>query len=287
MPKSRYVPYLFLLPAIGLLIIFKVYPILIAFKDSLFSPNFIAGQKDKFIGLGNYISLFTDRTFWHSLYVTLFFNVIINPVQILLAFLLAMFLNKKIKGINFFRNIHFIPIAVSLPIACILWNIMLNPDQGVINSLLTAVGLPQQLFLSSKHQALWVIMAISTWKGVGYWAIFLLAGLQEIPQSLYEASAIDGAGKWEQFKNVTFPLMKRPLTFVMVADTVANFLLFAPMYILTGGGPEDSTNVLMLESYNSAFVYSDPGRAAAIVILLLIVILIIIAIQFRLLRSKV
>lgn len=128
---------------------------------------------------------------------------------------------------------------------------------------------------------------IATWKGVGYWAVFLLAGLQEVPASLYEAASIDGAGKWDRFKHVTFPLMKRPLTFVTVADTVANFLLFAPMYILTKGGPENSTNVLMEESFNNAFVYSDPGRSSAIVILLLILILIIIGVQFRLLRSKV
>jgi len=281
----KYVPYLFLLPAIALLIIFKLFPILLGLKDSLFAPSFIAG-KTTFIGLGNYTSLFTDAVFWNSVYVTLFFNLIINPVQIVLAFLLAIMLNAKLKGINLFRSLNFIPIAVSLPIACVLWSIMLSPEQGVVNSMLVSMGLPQQMFLASKDQALWVIMAIATWKGVGYWAIFLLAGLQEVPTTLYEAADIDGAGRWQKFKNVTFAMMKRPLAFVTVAATVANFLLFAPMYILTKGGPEKSTNVLMNESFANAFVYSDSGRASAIVILLLILILFIIAIQFRLLRSK-
>lgn len=279
-------PYLFLFPAIALLVIFKVYPILLGLKNSLYAPGFIAGL-DSFVGLSNYAALFSDKVFWNSVYVTVFFNLFINPIQIILAFMLALLLNSKLKGIRSFRSICFIPIAVSLPIACILWNIMMNPEQGVINSILIALGFPQQPFLTSKDQAIWVIILIATWKGVGYWAVFLLAGLQEVPASLYEAASIDGAGKWDRFKHVTFPLMKRPLTFVTVADTVANFLLFAPMYILTKGGPENSTNVLMEESFNNAFVYSDPGRASAIVILLLILILIIIGVQFRLLRSKV
>ncbi|MDF2962552.1 MAG: binding-protein-dependent transport system inner rane component [Paenibacillus sp.] len=286
MIKAKYAPYLFLLPAVALLILFKLYPIVLGLKNSLYAPGFIAGN-ESFAGLDNYVYLFTDSVFWNSVYVTLFFNLFINPIQIILAFLLAILLNTRLKGIHFFRSLNVIPITVSLPIACVLWSIMLNPEQGVVNSILVALGQPQQPFLTSKDQALWVIMAIATWKGVGYWAIFLLAGLQEVPASLYEAANIDGAGKWQQFRNVTFPLMKRPLTFVTVADTVTNFLLFAPMYILTKGGPENSTNVLMGESFNSAFVYSDPGRASAIVILLLLMILLIIGIQFRLLRSKV
>ncbi|TDF93277.1 carbohydrate ABC transporter permease [Paenibacillus piri] len=285
MIKSKYAPFLFLLPAVSLLIVFKLYPIVLGLKNSLYAPGFIAGN-EAFVGLDNYTYLFTDSVFWNSVYVTLFFNVFINPIQIALAFVLALLLNARLKGIHLFRSLNFIPITVSLPIACVLWSIMLNPEQGVVNSALVALGLPQQPFLTSKDQALWVIMAIATWKGVGYWAVFLLAGLQEVPASLYEAANIDGAGKWQQFKNVTFPLMKRPLTFVTVADTVTNFLLFAPMYILTKGGPENSTNVLMSESFNNAFVYSDPGRASAIVILLLILILLIIAVQFRLLRSQ-
>lgn len=163
---------------------------------------------------------------------------------------------------------------------------MLNPEQGVINTFLISLGFHPQPFLGSKDQAIWAIIAIATWKGVGYWAIFLLAGLQEVPKSLYEASAIDGAGKWQQFRNVTFPMMKRPLIFVAVSDTVTNFLLMAPMYILTKGGPENSTDVLMMESLNSAFVYSDLGRASAIVMILLLLILLIIAIEFKLLKAE-
>lgn len=283
--RAKYVPYLFLFPAVALLIVFKLYPILIGMMNSLYAPTFIAGERS-FTGLENYVSLFHDPVFWKSVYVTLFFNVFVNPLQVALAFLLALLLQVSLKGKNVFRSIHFIPVAVSLPIACIVWNIMLSPEQGIVNSLLMAIGLPEQPFLGDKHQAIWAIIGIATWKGVGYWAIFLLAGLQEVPGSLYEAAEIDGAGKLQRFWNITVPLMKRPLSFVVVSDTIANFLLFAPMYLLTKGGPERSTDVLMQESFNSAFTYSDPGRASAILVMLLFIVSVIILVQFRLLRSN-
>lgn len=247
--------------------------------------EFLTGLK-KFVGIGNYVSLFSDPVFWNSLKVTLWFNLLINPLQIILAFGLAILLNQKIRNIAFFRGINFIPVAVSIPTACILWDIMLSPEQGVVNSILVSLNMSPQPFLTSSSQALGSIIAIASWRGIGYWALFFLAGLQEVPTSLYEASSIDGASRWNQFKNITYPMMKRPLTFVVVSVTVANMLLFSPMYILTNGGPQQSTNVLMLESYNSAFLYSDMGRASAIVVVILLITLVIISLQFRLFKAK-
>jgi multiple sugar transport system permease protein len=285
MKTERLVPYLFLFPAMLGLCMFKLYPVLSGLQQSLYAPAFLNASK-AFVGLQNYTVLFTDPVFWSSLKITLLFNIFVNPIQIILAFILALLLNSKLKHIGIFRGIHFVPVAVSVATACILWNIMLSPEQGVVNSVLVGLGLEQQPFLTNSKQALASIIGIATWKGIGYWAIFLLAGLQEVPGSLYEASAMDGASRWEQFKQVTFPMMKRSLTFVAVSVTVSNFLLFSPMYILTQGGPEHSTNVLMLESYNNAFLYSDSGRASAIVIVLLILTLSIVALQFKLLKAK-
>ncbi|AJY75132.1 carbohydrate ABC transporter permease [Paenibacillus beijingensis] len=276
---------LFLLPALAGLFLFKLYPILSGFAQSLYTVRFLSGEK-VFAGLQNYVSLFTDPVFWGSLNVTLWFNVIITPLQIVLAFALALLLNAKIKRIAWFRSIHFVPVAVSVPTACMLWNIMLSPEQGLVNSILIGLGLSPQPFLSGSTQALGSIIAIASWKGVGYWALFLLAGLQEVPVSLYEASSLDGAGRWKQFVHVTYPMMKRTLTFVVVSVTIANLLLFAPMYILTKGGPEHSTNVLMLESYNNAFQYSDIGRSSAIVMIILLITLVIVALQFRWLKTS-
>jgi multiple sugar transport system permease protein len=285
MLRKRLVPYYFLLPSMLGLAIFKVYPLISGLMQSFFQTVFLTGQK-KFVWFDNYISLFTDPIFWKSLNVTLWLNLFINPIQIALSFALAIFLNSRLKGIDFFRTVHVVPIAVSMPIACIMFNIIMNPEQGVLNSMLTWMALDPQPFLTSADQAMWVIILMATWKGVGYWMLFLLAGLQEVPSNLYEASSIDGAGRWRQFVDVTFPMMKRPLVFVTVSTTVANFLLFSPMYILTKGGPQNSTNVLMMEAYNSAFVYSDMGRASAIIIVLLMIILLVISAQFLLLRAK-
>lgn len=283
--KKLLAPYLFLLPALAGLLLFKIYPIMNGLIQSLFTTNFLTRSKT-FVGLGNYIELMKDPIFWQSLLVTLKFNLVINPLQIALAFGLAVLLNQKIRGIALFRAVQFVPVAVSVPTACVLWNIMMSPEQGVLNSILIALGLPPQPFLASSSQALWSIILIASWKGVGYWTLFLLAGLQEIPRSIYEAASIDGATGWQQFRNVTVPMLMRPLTFVVVSVTIANLLLFSPMYILTGGGPERSTNVLMLESYHSAFMYSDMGRSSAIVVVLLIITLLIVAAQFRMLRAK-
>jgi len=284
-PMKKLTPFLLVLPIVVLLLIFKLYPILIGLWESMHGPAFYAAPAP-FVGLDNFARLFTDPVFWDSVRVTLMFNLLVNPIQVALALGLAVLLNIPARGLNVFRSIQFIPVAVSLPIAAVLWSIMLHPEQGVVNSILVGVGLPPQPFLNSSDQALWVIVLIATWKGVGYWSIFLLAGLQEIPSSIYEAAALDGSSGWRTFTSITLPLMKRPLTFVLVADTVTNFLLFAPMYMLTGGGPARSTNVLMLESFRSAFLFSDPGRASAIVVVLLVITLAIVVAQFRLLRSR-
>lgn len=282
---AKHVPYLFVVPVLALILVFKIYPIFLGVWESLFGPAF--GGTATMVGLENYVRLWNDRTFWNAVKVTAVFSLVVNPVQIVLAFAMATLLNHRVRGIGFFRSAYLVPVAVSLPIATILWGIMLHPEQGVVNSLLIAVGLPAQPFLTSSGQALWVIVLIATWKGVSYWMIFLLAGMQAISQALYEAAEVDGAGPVRRFTAITVPLMRRTVAFVLVADTVTNFLLFAPMYILTGGGPERSTNVLMLETYNSAFRFSDPGRASAIVVVLLVLIAGVVAMQLRLLRSRV
>ncbi|WP_307321428.1 carbohydrate ABC transporter permease [Evansella vedderi] len=283
--KNISTPYLFLLPALIGLLLFKIYPIFSAFLQSLFTRQFLTVEQ-VFVGFANYSSLFTDPVFWNSLKVTAYFNLIINPLQVILAFGLAVLLNYQIRAIPIFRGINFIPVCISIPTAAILWDIMLSPEQGVVNSILISLNLSPQPFLASDSQALLSLIAIASWRGIGYWALFFLAGLQEVPKSLYEAASIDGANLWQRFKNITFPMMKRPLTFVVVSVTVANMLLFSPMYILTSGGPKQSTNVLMLESYNNAFLYSNMGRANAIVVIILLITLVVIAIQFKLLRPK-
>lgn len=277
--------YLLLAPALIGLLIFRIYPIGLAAWGSLHSTSFGVQAERRFVGFDNYLGLIDNPVFWTSLWVTIKLNLVINPLQIGLALLLAVLANQRLRGIIFYRTIFFIPIGVSVPIAAIIWRMMLDPNSGLINSALVSIGLPAQPFLTSADQALWAIVLIATWKGISFWMIFLLAGLQGIPHDLQEAAMLDGASPIQRFLHITLPLMKRTILFVLVTDTAINFLLFAPVYLLTRGGPSLSTNVLMYEAFKTSFVYTDMGSGLAMVMVLLLLVLIVVAIEFRLLQS--
>ena len=280
-------PVLFLAPAIIGLFLFRVYPIFLAFWESLFLTSYFGGAVDRvFVGLENYTLLLDDFVFWRSVKATAILTVVINPVQIILALLLALLLQRRTRYIGLIRTLFLLPIAVALPIATVIWGLMVNPNQGLINSMLEFVGIPAQPFLTSESQAIWVIVAIASWKGVAFWMLFLLAGLEDIPKSYSEAARIDGASPLQQFRMITLPLLKRAILFVTVADTTINFVLFIPIFLLTQGGPRQSTNVLMYEAYRSGFNFQDFGRSMAIVAILTVIILLVIGVQFWILRPR-
>lgn len=284
--RSAWIAYLLLLPALVCLAVFRLWPIATTLLGSLYSQSIMQAGKDVFVGLNNYNQLVRDPIFWESFWVTIKLNLVINPLQVFIALLLATMVNQRFRGIGFYRLLFFIPLGVSVPIASILWRIMLDPNSGLANSLINLAGIPSQPFLISKDQALWCIVAIATWKGASFWMIFLWAGLQDIPRQLYEAARIDGAGGISRFLRITFPLLRRPLLFVLITDTAVNFLLFVPMFLLTRGGPSYSTNVLMYEAYKSGFVYGDMGRALALVMVLLVLVIATVAMQFRLFSQE-
>ena len=278
--------FLLLAPAMLALAIFRLYPIAVTIWGSLSAESFINPDKTVFVGFNNYLDLFSDPVFWKSLWVTLLLNLIINPIQVVLALGLAVMVNQNFRGIGFYRILFFIPIAVSLPIACIIWRIMLDPNSGLVNSLLNLIHLPSQPFLISQDQALWCIVAIANWKGVSFWMIFLWAGLQDVSREIQEAAILDGANGVQRFFRIVLPLIRRVVLFVLVTDTAVNFLLFVPMFLLTRGGPSYSTNVLMYEAYKSGFIYGQMGRALALVTVLLILVIGTVVLQFRFLRSR-
>lgn len=285
MKKKLPVVCVFLIPAMSLLLCFKIFPILAGLYDSFFTYSF-KSKADVFAGLGNYIAAFSDASFLNSLKVTVLFNVVVNPIQIVLSFGLALLLMVKLKGRSMFRTIHLIPITVSFTIACTLWGVFLNPEQGLMNSILNLFGIANQPFLNSSKQALAWVMVIATWKGLGYWALFFITGLEEIPTSLYEAASLDGAGYWKTLRHITMPLMKKTFKFVVISDTISNFILFVPAYVLTGGGPEGSTDFLMYRIYRTAYKYSDINLASAMIVILVVMLLLIVLIESWLLREK-
>ncbi len=281
------VPYLFLAPALIGTIAFKLYPIFIGFWESLIYTSFSGGaEKRIFVWFENYEYLFDDKIFWKSLEITAFLTIIINPLQIAMSLGLALLLMRKSKFIRIIRSLYLLPIGIALPIATIIWGLMLDPNQGLINGLIGVFGIPPQPFLVSENQALWCIIAIATWKGVAFWMLFLLAGLEDIPKQYYEAAEIDGATPFQKFRYVTIPQLKRTILFVFVADTAANFVLMVPMIILTKGGPLQSTNVLIYEGYRSGFYYQDWGRSLSIITILTVITLIVIGLQLLFLSEK-
>ena len=278
--RQYIIPYLFLAPALLLIIIFKLYPIFIGFWESLIYTSFGGGSENRtFVWLENYQYLFDDPIFWQSLKITAILTVIINPFQITISLGLALLLMRRTRYILIIRSLYLLPIGIALPIATVIWGLMLDPYQGLVNGVIGIFGIPPQPFLVSESQALWSIIAIATWKGVAFWMLFLLAGLEDIPTQFYEAAQIDGAKPFQKLRYITLPLLRRTILFVFVADTAANFVLMVPMIILTKGGPMQSTNVLVYEAYRSGFYYQDWGRSLSIISILTIITLIVIGFQ--------
>lgn len=284
--SERWTPYAFLLPAVAGLLLFQIVPIVFGLGRSLFGVSFGSGSSElRFVGLENFRDLFTDPIFWNALRVTLLFNLIVNPLQVGLALGVAVLLNAKLRGIGVFRTLFYVPVGVSLTVTSIIWGLMLDPEAGMVNGILTGLGLPAQPFLQSTNQALGSVILLVTWKGVAYWMLILLAGLQGIPKSLYEAASVDGATGGQTFRHITLPMMRRPLAYVLITDTVVNFLLFNPVYVLTKGGPQGSTHLLMYEAFRSGFLSVDLGRAMAVTAVLFVFVAMLIALQSRLLKD--
>ena len=278
--RHPWAPCAFIAPAFIGLFVFRFIPIGLSGFGSFFSENLRGDMV--FVGLKNYAELMDDPSFWNTMRVTLIFNLIINPFQICCALALAMLVRRPSKFIDVFRLGFIMPMTVSIALTSIIWSILLDPTLGPVNGLLRWGGFQSQPFFRSEHQALETLILVATWKGAGYWMIFLLSGLLAIPREIDDSALIDGATGMRKFISITLPLMKRPLAFVLVADTAANFLLFAPVYIITNGGPNGATQLLMFEAYQAAFAYINHGRSMAISTIILGVVLLIAMFELRL-----
>lgn len=272
-----------LAPALLALVFMRVVPMIGAVTQSFNHVSLSTGEVT-FDGLENYIYLFNEPGFYSVLVVTLFFNLVLNPVVVLLSTAAALLLAQRIPLAGLWRSMLFVPAAVPGAVVALIWSTALQPD-GLVNSLLEAVGLPAQPFLTSANQSAFSIGIMVTWGALGYWMIFIIAGLKDIPDSLMEAAALDGAGWWRRLFSITLPLLRRPMAFVLIACTVGSFLIFVPVQILTKGGPEGSTNFIMWDIFNRSYLLGDLGVGQAEVVVLMLLLSAIVAIQFRLLRE--
>jgi multiple sugar transport system permease protein len=283
--EAYWLAFWLLLPATVGLIVFTFAPLAYAFWISLQNYQLLSGQLT-WIGAANYVRLLSDPGVVKSLVVSGLYTVISVAAQVVLGLGLAMLVKDRVRGLGFFRTAYFLPVVASFVVMATIWK-FLYAESGLFNTLLLTVGLPPQPFLKSADEALLSIAALGVWKFVGFNMLIFLGGLQAIPADLYESAALDGAGPIQRFWHITLPLLKRVMLFVVVMTSIESFKLFTPVYVMTSGGPQDSTNAIVFEIFRTGFRYYELGYAAAMSFLLLALVMVLMWLQFRALRTDV
>ena len=284
--KEALAGYGFVLPALILLAIFGFIPLVLAGYTSLYKYPLVNPARREFLGFANYVRAFADETLRQAFVNTVYYALWQIPMQTILGLFLALLIQKPLKGVGFFRTGYYLPVVISMVVASVLWRIMLDSQNGLINSVIVSIGLPRQPLLTSTFQALPVLAMMLSWKWVGFSMLIFLAGLQGIPYVYYEAAQIDGASGLQRFWNITLPLLKRPALFVIVTNTINAFKLFTPIYVITEGGPQNSTLVIIYYIFREAFRFNRLGYGSTIAILFTIFLIILAMAQLRVLRSE-
>lgn len=272
--------YLFILPNFIGFFVFMAIPIIMGFIISLTDYN--GFKQFNFIGIKNYITMFQDEYFLVSLWHNLLYTLVTVPGTIVVSLLLALGVNRGMKGSKLFRTMYFLPQISSMVAVGIVWAMIFNPYTGPVNQLLTAIGIDNPpMWLASSKTALPTIMIIAIWKQAGYYMIILLAGLQSIPNQLYEASAIDGANTIVKFFKITLPMLSPTMFMVLILNIISSFQVFDLINIMTDGGPGRATNVLVYRIYQEGFQNMKFGYASAMAYFLFMIVLVVTLIQFR------
>ncbi|MBZ5215293.1 sugar ABC transporter permease [Bacillus paralicheniformis] len=265
--RDNVLAYTFLGPSLLILSVFLVIPSIMAVYYAFTDYYLLTPDLRKFVGFDNFIKLFKDPIFLKSLSNTLKFVVLVIPLQIGAALGLALLLNKKRKANTFFKVAYFSPVVMSLVVISVLWLYLLNPNEGMINNVLTHVGLPPQPFLTSPEQAIFTIVFVSVWQGAGFQMLIFLAGLQNIPGDVYEAAQLDGMNKWQRFIYITLPLLKPTSIFIFITTLISAFKLLVQPMVMTQGGPVNSTMTVVYYIYQTGFTDRMVGYASSIALL--------------------
>jgi multiple sugar transport system permease protein len=276
--------YVFVLPLMLGFLVFTIVPFFTALYWSFTKYDGITDPQ--FIGIDNYVNLFQDEKFISSLWHTLYFTIGTVPTGAILALLVAVILNAKIRFANAYRTAFFIPVVTSFVAVAQVWKWMYNSDYGLINGILDSLGLYQPAWLAAEAWAMPAIIIMSIWKGLGFNMVIYLAGLQGISPSLYEAAKIDGAGAVKRFFYITLPLLRHTTLFIVVISMISSFQVFDQVYIMTSGGPADSTTVVVYWIYQNAFRFFKQGYASAMAYVLFAIIMIFTLIQMKLAQRK-
>jgi multiple sugar transport system permease protein len=274
--------YLFLLPFFLGLLFFILGPVLAAFAISFTSWDLLSPPR--WVGLANYQAMVDDRLFWTALKNTIYFTVVSVPVTLILALGLAVLMNRRIRGIEALRAIYFFPVTASIVAVSLLWAWMYTPDFGIINYLLSFVGIPKINWLVNPQLAMPSVIIMSVWRGLGFNIVVFLAGLQSIPRDLYEAAALDGATGWDQFRSITVPLLTPTIFFATIMALIGSFQVFEQTYIMTQGGPANATMTLVYQIFLNGFTYLRMGYASAQSFILFAILFVITLVQVRMQR---
>lgn len=274
---------LMLLPSLLGVGIFTLIPVFISFGLSFSQWNLLSPPK--WVGLNNYTALLAEPLFWKVLSNTFIYAFCVVLLEVPLALALAIALHQQGWVVKLFRTIFFLPVVTSMIAIALVWNWIYDPQYGLLNAVLHFFGIAPIAWLFSTQWALPALIAMGVWKNVGYSMVIFLAGLQNIPDDLYEAAALDGANRWQQFLNVTLPMISPTLFFVMTMSTITAFQVFDAVYMMTQGGPENSTQVAVYWLYQNAFEFFQIGRASAMAYVLFGIILTLTLIQWSL-RKK-
>lgn len=269
----------FLAPALVVLGAFVAWPMLSALRLS-FTDASGFGQEE-FVGLDNYATVFTDPEVRDAMLNTLWYTVLFTPAAVLVALLLALILNDpRLPFRSFFRTALFLPFVVSLAVAALAWSYLIDPQVGLLNHWLSGAGIRLGNVLEDPVLAMPAVALVAVWKSFGFYLVIFLAGLQDIPGSLYEAARVDGAGPWMRFTNITIPLLSNTLAFVLIFAMIAALQAFDQIYVMTGGGPYGHTQTIVMEIYQSGFRRLEIGFASALSYVLLAVTLLLSIVQF-------
>lgn len=282
--RNNVISYLFILPGMLSITIFLIVPIFYGLFLSFHSAPLYTSPT--FSGLKNYIEVLRSDYFWISAKNTIIYSAIFIPSVVVSSLLIAIILNTKIRLRNLFRSLFFIPFISSVIVISVVWKWMYHYDLGIVNYLLGLIHIPPQVWLGDPRLALSAIAVMTIWRSMGFYMILYLAGLQSIPSQLYEAATVDGASHWHTFYHITLPLLRPTSVFVFIIATISSFQMFEEVYIMTFGGPANSTSTLGWLTYDVGFLQLRMGRASTIGFILFLFLFIMSLVELRVFKIK-
>lgn len=275
-PRKNLLPYLLVLPTAIFVALFTAWPVLLSTYQSFFRQrmNIARFREPTFVGFQNYIDLFTDQYFLQVIKNTLYYILGTVPISIILALFFALMVNRKVRNVGLLRLAFFHPMVLPMVSAATIWLFFFTPNYGLFNSTLRFFGYSgAENWTGNPELALLSVIIVAIWKNSGYYMIFYLAGIQNLPSDVYEAAALDGANSWQTLWKITFPLLRRTTVFITIIAFIDSFRTVDHIFVLTSGGPSRASSVLLFELWQQRFEFQDIGISAAITVIFVIVLL--------------